>query len=64
MAQLTPLEQVQEDAKRLTLRRIAEQEESKAWQESKTGTVTFEDKPEVAVEVEKPKTVTTKKGKK
>ena len=67
MAQLTPLEQVQEDAKRLTLKRIAEQEESKAWQESQEGTVTLEDKPEVAVEVEvkaETETVTTKKGKK
>jgi hypothetical protein len=60
MAQLTPLEQVQEDAKRITLKRIQEQKESKAWQESKDGTVSLDDQPEVAVE----KTVTTKKGKK
>jgi hypothetical protein len=63
--QLTPLEQVQEDAKRLTLKRIADQEESKAWQESQKRTVTFEDKPEVAVEPKaeaKVKTV-SKKGK-
>jgi hypothetical protein len=65
--QLTPLEQVQEDAKRLTLKRIAEQEESKVWQEAQEGTVTLEDKPEVAVEpeAEKPKAKTvSKKGKK
>ena len=60
MAQLTPLEQVQLDAKRITLQRIQEQKESKAWQESQDGTVTLDDQPEVAVE----KTVTTKKGKK
>jgi hypothetical protein len=59
MAQLTPLEQVQEDAKRITLKRIQEQKESKAWQESQDGTVSLDDQPEVAVE----KTVTTKKGK-
>lgn len=59
MAQLTPLEQVQLDAQRITLQRIQAEKESKAWQESKDGTVSLDDKPEVAVE----KTVTTKKGK-
>jgi hypothetical protein len=59
MAQLTPLEQVQEDAKRITLKRIQEQKDSKAWQESQDHTVSLDDQPEVAVE----KTVTTKKGK-
>jgi len=65
--QLTPLEQVQEDAKRLTLKRIAEQEESKAWQESQDRTVSLDETPEVEVkpEVEKPKAKTvSKKGKK
>lgn len=66
MAELTPLEQVQEDAKRLTLKRIAEQEESKAWQESQDRPVSFDEVPEVAVEAKKeeskPKTVTKKKG--
>lgn len=64
--QLTPLEQVQEDAKRLTLKRIAEQEESKAWQESQDRTVSLDETPEVAVEPEvkpKAKAVKTKKGK-
>jgi antibiotic biosynthesis monooxygenase (ABM) superfamily enzyme len=59
MAQLTPLEQVQEDAKRITLQRIQEQKDSKAWQESQDRTVSLDEQPEVAVE----KTVTTKKGK-
>jgi hypothetical protein len=60
--QLTPLEQVQEDAKRLTLKRIAEQEESKAWQESQDRTVSLDDEPEVEVKPEvKPKAKTTKK---
>ena len=63
MAQLTPLEQVQLDAERITLKRIQEQKELKEWQESQDGTVSLEDKPEVAVEVET-ETVTTKKGKK
>ena len=63
MAQLTPLEQVQLDAQRITLKRIQEQKELKEWQESQDGTVSLDDKPEVAVEVEEPKAVTTKKGK-
>jgi hypothetical protein len=61
MAQLTPLEQVQLDAQRITLKRIQEQKDSKAWQESKDGTVSLDDKPELAVEA-KVKTVKTKKG--
>lgn len=62
MATLNSLEQVKLDAERLTLKRIQEQEESKAWQESQEGTVTLEDSPEpVAVEAEA-KTVTKKKG--
>jgi hypothetical protein len=40
-----------------------EQKELKEWQESQDGTVSLDDKPEVAVEVEEPKAVTTKKGK-
>lgn len=69
MAQLTPLEQVQLDAKRITLQRIRDEEERKSWQESTDGAITLEDSPEpVAVEepkVEKPKakTVTKRKAK-
>ena len=59
MAQLTPLEQVQLDAQRITLKRIQDEKDSKAWQESQDRTVTLDEQPEVAVE----KTVTTKKGK-
>lgn len=70
MTQLTPLEQVQADAQRLTLKRIQEQEESKAWQESQEGHVTLEDSPEpvavdepkVVEEQPKAKTVINKKG--
>lgn len=71
MAQLTPLEQVQLDAKRIYLQRYRDEVERKAWQESTNGTITLEDSPEpVAVEVEvkkeeskpKTKTVTKKKG--
>lgn len=62
--QLTPLQQVQADAKRLTLKRIEDEKASKAWQEAQQGTVTLEDKPEVVVvEVPKVKTTRTKKGK-
>jgi len=64
--QLTPLEQVQADARRLTLKRIAEQKESIAWQESQDRTLSLDDEPEVAVEPEvkpKAKAVKTKKGK-
>lgn len=73
MAQLTPLEQVQLDAQRLTLQRIREEEERKAWQESTDGAITLDDSPEpVAVEPEvkkeesepKVKAVTKKKGQK
>lgn len=55
--QLTPLEQVKADAEYLTRKRIAEQEESKTWQEAQDGPVSLDDKPEVAVEK------TEKKGK-
>lgn len=58
MGQLTPLQQVQADAQRLTLKRIAEEKELRAWQESQDGPVSLGDGPEVAVE----KTVTKKKG--
>jgi len=67
--QLTPLEQVQLAAKEITLKRIAEEKDSKAWQESVDGPITLDDKPEVAVEepeVEEPKakkTVTKRKAK-
>jgi len=60
MAKLTPLEQVQLDAQRITLKRIQDEKDSKAWQESQDRTVSLDEQPEVAVE----KTVTTKKGKK
>lgn len=58
---LTHLEQVKKDAERITLRRIREAEEEKAYQESQVGTtLTMDDSPveEVAVK----KTVKTKKG--
>jgi hypothetical protein len=64
--QLTPLEQVQADAKRLTLKRMADQAESKAWQESKDGGVTHDEVPVVAVEEvieEKPKATVKRKAK-
>lgn len=60
--QLTPLEQVQADARRLTLKRIAEQKESIAWQESQDRTLSLDDEPEVEVKPEvKPKAKTKKK---
>lgn len=62
MGQLTPLQQVQADAERLTLKRIADEKTLKAWQESQEGHISLGDEPEVAVEAEKPKTVTKKKG--
>ena len=58
---LTHLEQVKRDAERITLRRIREAEEEKAYQESQVETtLTMDDSPieEVAVK----KTVKTKKG--
>lgn len=58
---LTHLEQVKRDAERITLRRIREAEEEKAYQESQVETtLTLDDSPveEVAVK----KTVKTKKG--
>ena len=58
---LTHLEQVKRDAERITLRRIREAEEEKAYQESQVETtLTMDDSPveEVAVK----KTVETKKG--
>jgi len=58
---LTHLEQVKKDAERITLRRIREAEEEKAYQESQVETtLTMDDSPveEVAVK----KTVKTKKG--
>ena len=57
---LTHLEQVKKDAERITLRRIREAEEEKAYQESQVETtLTMDDSPveEVAVK----KTVKTKK---
>lgn len=73
MGNISPLEQVKLDAERITLKRIREQEEAKAWQESQDGHVALDDAPEVpeevAVEPEvveeqpKAKAVTTKKGK-
>jgi hypothetical protein len=62
MANLTPLEQVQADAARLTLKRIAEEKERKAWQVAQEGTVSLGDDL-AAVEAEKSKAVKTKKGK-
>lgn len=62
--QLTPLEQVQADAARITLKRIEEQKENKAWQEAQEGTVSLGDELKiVAVEEPKVKTVKEKKGK-
>lgn len=58
---LTHLEQVKRDAERITLRRIREAEEEKAYQESQVETtLTLDDSSveEVAVK----KTVKTKKG--
>ncbi len=58
---LTHLEQVKRDAERITLKRIREAQEEKAYQESQVETtLTMDDSPveEVAVE----KTVKAKKG--
>ena len=58
---LTHLEQVKRDAERITLRRIREAQEEKAYQESQVETtLTLDNSPveEVAVK----KTVKTKKG--
>ena len=59
---LSQLEQVKLDAERITLKRIAEAKENKAWQESQDRTLTLDDKPVEAVEV-KAKTVKTKETK-
>jgi hypothetical protein len=63
MAQLTPLEQVQEDARRLTLDRIEAEKKAIAWQEAQEGVVSLDESVEAAKEVEKPKAVKTKKDK-
>lgn len=61
---LSQLEQVKLDAERITLKRIQEAKENKAWQESQDRTLTLDDKPEVeAVKEVKAKTVKTKETK-
>lgn len=62
MAELNALEQVKLEAERITRKRIQEAEEQKKWQESTTGTITFDDEQpvEVAVEEVQPKVVKTK----
>lgn len=69
MTELTQLEKVQLDAKRITLERIEAEKKAKAWQESKDGTVSLDESVEAAevedaVEkpVKKPKAVKSKKG--
>lgn len=61
---LSQLEQVKLDAERITLKRIQDAKENKAWQESQDRTLTLDDKPEVeAVKEVKAKTVKTKETK-
>jgi len=71
MAEISQLDQVRLDAQRITLKRIQEAEEQKAWQESQDGGVALGEAEEAvkAVEVEVPtapevKTVKAKKGQK
>lgn len=60
---LSQLEQVKLDAERITLKRIQDAKEEKAWQESQDRTLTLEDKPVEAVKEVKAKTVKTKETK-
>lgn len=48
MAELSQLEQVQLDAKRITLERIEAEKKAKAWQESKKGGVSLDESVEAA----------------
>lgn len=67
MAELTPLEQVQADAKRLTLERIEAEKKAIAWQKAQVGAVSLDESVEAAAVVEAeakaPKAVKSKKEK-
>lgn len=62
MAELTHLEQVQADARRLTLERIEAEKKAIAWQEAQEGGVSLDESVEAA-KVE-PKAVKKQKGQK
>lgn len=65
MAQLTQLDQVKLEAERITLKRIQEAKEQKAWQESKDGAVVLGEAEEAIAEAKVgAETVVKKKGKK
>lgn len=70
MAELTPLEQVQLDARRITIERIEAEAKAKVWQEAQERPISLDESVEAAQAGEepevqpKPKAVKTKKGKK
>lgn len=64
MGQLTPLEQVQLDAQRITLDRIDAEKKAKAWQEAQEGVVSLDASVEAAKAEVPVKAVKTKKGQK
>lgn len=64
MGQLTPLEQVQLDAQRITLDRIDAEKKAKAWQEAQEGGVSLDESVEAAKAEVSVKAVKTKKGQK
>ena len=65
MADLTPLEQVQLDAQRITLERIEAEKKAISWQREQEGTVSLDESVEAATEVKTPvKAVKKTKGQK